>query len=817
MHPTTPELLAPAGTPDAMRAAVANGADAVYFGVEALNARARAENFRVETLGETMAWLRARGVKGFLTLNVLVFADELAEAARILAAASAAGVDAVLVQDLGVARLARELVPDLPIHASTQMTLTDPTAMSLLSQELGLRRIVVPRELSVADIARLAHETDVELEAFVHGAICVAWSGQCLTSESLGGRSANRGECAQACRQPYTMVVDGQALDLGNKRYLLSPQDLAGLDEIPALLAAGVVCFKIEGRLKSPEYVANVTGAYRRALDVALAGRTSAVTDSQRRRLAQSFSRGLTAGFLRGIDHQTLVRGDFPKSRGLAAGEVVAVRPPFVRIRGCAVPLAAGDGVVFDNGNPERREPGGPIYEIRSQGADIELGLAHGFPFHDVGPGQRVWKTRDAALTRELQASWATDSRTRGVHLTVDGALGGPLRLTGVSGDVSASVESGEHLEPARGAGLDETLLAEKLGRFGGTTWHLASLQNRLPDALAMPVSALNRLRRALVEALDACVAEPAARRLNRDALPLLRARPWPLGADVPPGEALELSAFCRSEAQVRAACAAGVARVYADFEDPRGFRGSVAVARETGTPVYLATPRILKPGEEGFLRKLAGYAPDGVLVRNLGSLLYYRERHPEFDLIGDFSLNCANDLTTRELLDLGLRLVTPAYDCNAEQLEAMLAKLPAERIEIVLHQYMPMFHTEHCVFAAVLSNGKDYRSCGRPCERHDVELLDHTGAHLPVKADIGCRNTVFNGHAQSGALYLDRFRARGVRRFRLEFLTDDAARVTEVIGTYRQLLSQEAAPRAVWNTLKASQRLGVTRGTLDR
>ncbi len=817
MHPTIPELLAPAGTPEALRAAVANGADAVYFGVEALNARARAENFRIETLGETMAWLRARGVKGFLTLNVLVFADELNEAARILAAASSAGVDAVLVQDLGVARLAHELVPDLPLHASTQMTLTDPNAMGHLARELGLKRIVVPREFSIADIARLGRETGVELEAFVHGAMCVAWSGQCLTSESLGGRSANRGECAQACRQPYTMVVDGEALDLGNKRYLLSPQDLAGIDEVSALVEAGVVCFKIEGRLKSAEYVANVTSAYRRALDAAIEGVAASTTAVERQRLAQSFSRGQTTGFLHGIDHQALVRGDFPKSRGLAAGEVVAVQAPYVRIRGCDVPLSAGDGVVFDNGNPERREPGGPIYEIRAVGRDLEIGMAHGFPFCDVGPGQRVWKTRDAALSRELQASWAVDARTRGVRLIVQGAAGTPLRLTGVAGELSATVESSECLETARGRGLDRDLLAEKLGRFGGTTWHLDDLQNRLSGALALPVSALNRLRRALVEALDAHAGEPPARRINTGALQHLRARPWPdTVAKHDSGDA-ELSVFCRSEAQVRAACGAGVARVYADFEDPRGFRGSVAVARETGTPVYLATPRIIKPGELGFLRKLAGYAPDGVLVRNLGGLLFYRENHPEFDLVGDFSLNCANDLAARELLDLGLRLVTPAYDCNAEQLEAMLAYLPAARAEIVLHQYMPMFHTEHCVFAAVLSNGADYRSCGRPCEHHDVELRDHTGAMLPVKADVGCRNTVFNGHAQSGALYLERFRSLGVRRFRLEFLAESADRVAEVIEVYRQLLAGAAAPRAVWNALKATQRLGVTRGTLDR
>jgi putative protease len=374
-------------------------------------------------------------------------------------------------------------------------------------------------------------------------------------------------------------------------------------------------------------------------------------------------------------------------------------------------------------------------------------------------------------------------------------------------------LESGELLAAAGGKGLDETLLREKLGRLGGSRFHLETLDVSLTGALMLPVSALNRLRRALVERLENALAQPPARREHAGALTALRSSTVAVSVAGDP----ELAVFCRSEAQIRAACAAGVDRVYADFEDPRGFRDSVAVARQAGVPIYLATPRIEKPGEEGFFRKLAGYAPDGVLIRNLGGLLYFKEQHPGFDLVGDFSLNCANDLTARELQGLGLRLLVPSYDLNAQQLEGLLTRYPAGAFEIVLHQYMPMFHMEHCVFAAFLSSGKDYRDCGRPCERHDVELRDHTGAVHPVKADVGCRNTVFNGHAQSGALYLDRFQALGVRHFRIEMLTESEGRARELIETYRGLLERRFQAQNVWRTLKATQRLGVTRGTLDR
>src|ERR1700740_3616526 len=265
---SVPELLSPAGDWECLRAAVANGANAVYFGLPKFNARLRAHNFTLEELPEVMEYLHERNVRGYITFNTLIFADELTEAAAQLEAIAAAGADAIIVQDLGVVRLSQHLVPQLELHASTQMTITSPEGLELMRQS-GITRAVVARELSLRELDRFK-AVDVPIETFVHGALCVAYSGQCLTSESLGQRSANRGECAQACRMPYELVVDGVTRELGDKRYLLSPQDLAAAEEIPALLARGVTSFKIEGRLKSPEYVAAVCQVYRRALDAAL-------------------------------------------------------------------------------------------------------------------------------------------------------------------------------------------------------------------------------------------------------------------------------------------------------------------------------------------------------------------------------------------------------------------------------------------------------------------------------------------------------------------------------------------------------------------
>src|SRR5947207_1550649 len=341
-----PEVLAPAGDMDCVRAAIENGADAVYFGIQKWNARARATNFALEELPDLFALLHLRGVKGYVTFNTLIYSNELEEAQRMLEKIVAAGPDAFILQDLGIARLLRDMAPDVPLHASTQTSTTAPEQRELL-QELGFSRVVLARELSIPEIRTIKAATSMELEVFAHGALCVAYSGQCLTSEALGGRSANRGACAQACRLPYDLIVDGKVRDLGDKKYLISPLDLAAYELVPELmdLVAGL---KIEGRLKTPEYVAATTRAYRKAVDDAEAkfSREEVLT------LQQVFSRGFSPGFLSGTNHQTLVPGLSPKKRGVLLGRVSGTRGVRVQMT-LEAPMKPGDGIVYDYGKPQ--------------------------------------------------------------------------------------------------------------------------------------------------------------------------------------------------------------------------------------------------------------------------------------------------------------------------------------------------------------------------------------------------------------------------------------------------------------------------------
>ena len=859
-----PELLAPAGDWDCVRAAVENGADSIYFGLDRFNARMRAQNFTEADLPSLMEFLHRRGVRGYVTFNTLVFTDELADAEDYLRSVISAGVDAAIVQDVGICRLIRKISPDFPIHGSTQLTVTSPAGVEF-ARSLGCELVVLARENSIREIEAIqSAQRDQEsvaggppplpLEVFVHGALCVAYSGQCLTSESLGGRSANRGECAQACRMPYELVSDGQTVDLGDRRYLLSPQDLSGLEVLPDLVRAGVRSLKIEGRLKSAEYVASITRVYRRALDqIATAAAASAATSAAeqavgpeaasataaepiseaRYELEMAFSRGLHTGWFRGINNQELAHARFGKKRGVYLGEVSAVGPNAVRLQ-LEGPLKPGDGVGFDAGRPDLPEEGGRIYGVRPlRDGFVELTFGSGaVDFQRVQIGNRIWKTDDPVLNRELRKTFEGDSprQTRPLRFEVHGCAEAPMTLIvrDTEGHV-VQVSSSILLMVAQKRPMTVESLGDSLGRLGGTPFHLGGMAVHLEGALILPVSELNRLRREAIAQLEILRAAPRI-------WTLLPAVPGShsLATTVRPDSSLpvpatpaattpELIALVRSLSQLEAALRCGVSTVYCDFEDPKKYREAVTtfhtahgctVAPGAARPeIWVAPPRVFKPGEEWILKQVLSSNADGYLVRNPEHLRFFANHRRR----GDFSLNVANPLAADWFITHeALERVTVSYDLNAEQVAALLRTAPPAWFELTLHQHMPLFHMEHCVFCAFLSKGTDYTNCGRPCDTHVVKLRDRTGAEHPLKADSGCRNTVFNARAQTGAESLARFVELGVRVFRIEFVDETPEQVATVIGRYRALLRNEITGQALWQELKLSSQLGVTRGQFE-
>ena len=825
-----PEILAPAGGRAQLEAAVWAGADAVYFGLDSgLNARVRATSFAADTLAATMDYLHERGVRGYLTLNTLIFDEELARAEQLVRGAAQAGVDALIVQDIGLAHMARKTAPGLPIHGSTQMSITDVAGVAFASQ-LGVSRVVIGRELSIDEIAQVVHDGPLEIEVFVHGALCVSYSGQCFSSEAWGGRSANRGQCAQACRLPYGLVIDGEPSDRGDHRYLLSPQDLMALPLLPRLVRAGVCSFKIEGRLKGPDYVAATVTAYRTALDQIWVDLNAGIdvadayplATRQRRELAQTFSRGqhatadgLTPGFLEGPRHQSLVIGRNPRHRGLFVGKVCGVAERSVRAE-LDGPLKRGDGLVFDSGRPEQREVGGNVHHVidadgtsltdETDQGTVELLFGPDFVANRIRVGDLIWRSRDS--TRDGGTSLDPRHAARPVTVTVAvaGELGTPLRITLSDRDGrTGRGTSNASLQVASASPLDADRIGKAIGQLGDTPFAIDEM--RIAASLAegrlfLPLGEIKAARRA---AVDNLLAE--RRRHHRaDGLAADLALPacLPETDGLPQTAVPRLSLLCRTRAQVDAALTvADVDEIVVDFLEVHGLKDACQQVRDAGRRLVVAAPRIFKPGEQRLWLYYCRLQPDALLVRSAGLLWQLQQYGGSGALLddgetripvlhGDFSLNAANLLSAQRLLGSGLSRLALTHDLNGDQVAALARALPTElrsRLELIAHHHLPIFHTEYCVFARFLSSGNSYRDCGRPCETHTLHLRDPGGADHLVLADIGCRNTVFNAAAQSAAPLLADLCAAGIGHYRIELVDEPAHEVGGVVNAYRDVL----------------------------
>lgn len=870
----SPEILAPAGDAESLDAALAAGADAVYFGLdEGLNARARATNFSVATLPQTLDHVHRAGARAYVTLNTLVFENELPAVEQLIRACAAAGVDGVIVQDPAVALLARAVAPTMEVHASTQMTISSPEAAEF-ARALGVTRVVVPRELSVDEIRTFAKNTPLELEVFIHGALCMSWSGQCLTSEAWGGRSANRGQCAQSCRLPYELVIDGAVKPLGDVAYLLSPLDLAGARAFEALADVGVASLKIEGRLKGPAYVVTAVEGYRRWREAVLSKQqATAAAQAQLQRdlgkMAVAYSRGFSDGFFAGSDHQDLVEGRFPKHRGALLGVVAEVKGQQVRIERAArrpsggaavgggpaegatkvalpvlggasaedsrgVPLdlpepVPGCGVGFDTGRPQEEEPGGPLFGVTP--APKGWWFTFGRPGPDlsrVRVGHQVFLSSDPRLTAEAKS--AVEAGAKGVSgripvtLTVRGRAGEPLHAsftaTGPIGrNVSVDGATSELLATATGAGLGVEVLSDKLGALGGTPFRLERVDlDGFAPGLHLPVSALKSLRRTVVASLEEQVLARArhavADRSVAAEVVAAAAKLQAPGRWTPPSSP-SLIPLVRTPAQLEAVIAAKLPEVELDWMELVGLEKAVTRARAAGLFVTIATTRVQKPGEEGIDSRLTRLAPDGVLVRHWGGLVHFSKLAQRPVVHGDFSLNVTNSVTAHQLLALGCDSLTAAHDLDETQLHQLLANVPGDRLTVVGHHHIATFHTEHCVYAHTLSRGRDFRTCGRPCEQHRVALKDREGREHPVVVDVGCRNTVFNAQAQTAARAVPKLVRAGVKRFRVEFVWEDQATCASVLEGWQRLLAGRESPDELVKRVAVHEQFGVTAGTM--
>lgn len=888
-----PEIMAPAGGFPQLKAAIANGADSVYLGLSAFSARARASNFSPNELKEAVNIAHRSGVRVFVALNVLVFQHELHEVAEWIHICDQAGVDAIIVQDIGVTKLARKIAPNLEIHASTQQTVTNTDGVIYAKERGGANRVVLGRELSIKEIQDVTRDLDfqkedVEIESFVHGALCVSYSGQCFSSEAWGGRSANRGQCAQACRLPYGLIQNGELVDLQDMSYLLSPQDLCGLDQVEDLIRAGVSCLKIEGRLKDENYVAATTRAYRNKVDEVWAKiskeRGDKIEVSRKRilesreevttsELAQLFSRGqdathngLTPGFFEGSQHQRLVIGRNPRHRGVYCGEVMANSSwksgLIIHGDGAAL-LKRGDGIVIDRGMPQEEELGGPIFDIQDLedgnvviyfGREVQKRWKRIDDLSKKGQGTRmplapvgahVWKTSDATVDKKMKKLVNSAPPKSAVNVSIRCEIGQPMKVE-IKDLVTGKIGQGRSenaLEQADQRGIDESSVLKAFGKLGGTDFIINEddgFHIHIEDNAWGPISWVKKARQEAVNNLQKALSNPSESQsyieIEEDEVCLQRSQSGIVENMInrrTENEQIEdnissnpiLTVLARNPEQVNALCdlvEAGekIDEIIVDFLEVDGMKDAVSRIRQLAKiRTVIATPRIMKPGEDNVWKTLLRMEPDGLLIRSTGllqTLMKMGGTGTEIclgdkvcipELIGDFSLNAVNSLTIEEMLDNGLKSITASYELSANsitELAKVMGPNRASQLEVVAHAHLPIFHTEHCVFARFLSKGNSYLDCGHVCTKNTVHLRDQNGSDNLVLADMGCRNTVFSAEAQSGVHSLKDWSEAGVGRIRLELVDENEENVKKIVKGYLAVLNNTKKPSECFEMLKS-------------
>ena len=596
---------------------------------------------------------------------------------------------------------------------------------------------------------------------------------------------------------PYELIVDGKLTPLGDARYLLSPGDLYALHQVPEIVEIGVSALKIEGRYKDSDYVALTTRAYRQAVDDVWAGREHNIDRAAELQLEQVYSRGMGPFFLNGTDHQAVVSGRAPRHRGVLMGRVARLSEGGVIVEPAEAhriaPLKPGDGVVFDAADwrsPEEPEEGGRVYQAAPHGGMLELRFGNGvLKPSRIRPGDLVWRTHDPDLDKVVRPfiDAATPIRKQPVRVRVVAREGEPLVTEWRVGEVSVRVESEERLGTARNRGLEVEYLTAQLGRLGNTPYELAGVELEEEGSPFAPSSLLNGVRREAVERLQerqggACFSLP----VNHN-LPLSQTKAFAGQAKASP----TLHLLLRTPEQLDAALALSPASITLDYLDLYGLRPSLDRVRAAGILARVASPRVLKPGEERIVDFLLG-CDCPILVRSTGPVERPAGTPPSRARSAISSLNAANAVTASELPQLGL--VCPSIsrlDLNAAQVSELLARqIGGDSMEVVAYQHLPVFHTEHCVFCRFLSSGTSYRDCGRPCEKHQVSLRDSAGRAHPLMADVGCRNTVFGAEAQEASLHLEDWMAAGIHRFRLEFAHETGDQVSRIARAFEDALA---------------------------
>lgn len=737
----------------------------MYFGGSAFSARQYASNFNREELEWAIDHAHKMGVKAYVTVNTLIKDFELEEAADYLQFLCNAGADAVIVQDLGILRLLREQLPELPVHASTQMTIHNAEGMKFL-KDMGVKRVVLARELSLEEIQRIKSETNMEIEAFIHGALCFSYSGQCLLSSMIGGRSGNRGYCAQPCRKKYRINdVEG---------YLLSPKDLNMSEHIGALVKAGIDSFKIEGRMKRPEYVAGVVRVYRKLIDRFFeAPGKFRVTESEKHTLRQLFNREFTTGYFFGNPGCELMSRKYPHNIGTELGRVLDFEPRkklvsiFLKAQ-----LRTGDGIGIgeqDTGVTVRSMyVNNQNVTAANPGSMVRIHLDT-----EVAAGDVVFKTYDAGLMESLESG---NARKIPISILIKARVNEPVELLISDGENDITV-LGAKVSKAESKPISKSSVTEQLKKLGNTIFEAQDIRFEVDNNIFIPVSGLNSLRREAVGRLEGLRAQKWKRQCSDLNIPTPKERK--------PDTKPVLSVNAGSIECLEAAVDSGADAVYIGGEnfgnelDTDDLRYAIEYGKGKDVSVFISTARIIKDVKD-VINLRTDLAPDGFLVANIGVLYsLYKSGAP---VIIDYPFNVFNRITMEFLLNYSQR-ITLSPELTLKEIKNLA---PFGSTECIVHGLFPLMVSEHGLVSGLFPGDRT----------HDICLKDEKGFVFPVKTDSQGRTYIMNSRELCMLEYVPDLIKTGVGCLRIEAKTYDKGKTGKITEAYRKAIDSSISEK---------------------
>lgn len=813
------ELLAPAGNWEAFLAAVENGADAVYLGGKLFNARQNAGNFDSEQLKKALDYAHLRNVKVHLAMNTLINDSEIKDALEQVEEAYKLGIDAMIVQDMGFAGLVREVFPGLELHASTQMTVYNIEGVKAL-EKLGFKRAVLARELSLEEIGHIAKATPLEIEVFIHGALCISYSGQCLMSSVIGGRSGNRGKCAQPCRLKYELMEESRR-NSACSGYIMSPKDICSINDLDKLVNTGVKSLKIEGRMKTPEYVATVVRIYRKYIDFILEGRTEAVKKEDMKELAQIFNRGgFSKGYLKGKTGRDMMSYEKPKNWGIYLGEAIGYDKKTEALKiNLKEEISIGDGIEVWSG--EEESPGTIVTDIKVNGKRVPVAKAGeiavlGRLRGKIPAGSKVYRTSEkrlnAAARESFEGRGIRKSQISGYAKVVEGE---PLSF-GVKDRAGNAVEGKGSIaaQKAINKPLTRDRLLEQLSKTGNTPFEISRMDIKLEDGLSLPVSEINNLRRTVLELLEEKVAGSFEKKVTEEMLTVKNKLLDFPGNSRKESQNTKISLFMYSYDEKYGFGEFQADRIYLPFssifKEENIKRIEKEIKRGSGE-VFLWLPNVTRGNYDRLIKsglsKASELGLDGIMLGNVGQLDIRRE-FPKLKAVGDYTLNTFNSFSLRKLSESGLQGSALSLELTLAQIEK-LERIEGFLKEAVVYGRISIMTSEYCPAGSIEGGHGSKNKCRGVCTGRKYRLKDRKGMEFPLLCDkIDCRSILLNNNVIFAAESVNKI-ATEVDIIRINVFDESPEQVKRLIQLHRDLLEKGPGVLGKYGELVAGIKAG--------